>query len=260
MAISEHQPTVCSNCIDLAMLEAMSVLGYGTSYNSREMLRRGQSTYAAELLRAKHEDGRPPEIEQLESLWGDYRTISGEPAYIFAKEAIQMYPDAKVILTVRDDEQKWLRSLEATMWYGNNLLLTRFLRYVDKVHQTMFVFTEPYWKYLFWDDVPNHGIRFYREHNAMVQRMAAGRLLVFNTKQGWDPLCSFLGKDVPSVDFPHVNKTNEHRGLFGAARAKALNGFFKRLMVKGVLPAAVIGLIVGQRARIQSLLLRSGHR
>lgn len=78
------------------MLEALSILGYGTSYNSREMLRRGHSLYAAELFRAKHEDARTPEIEQLESLWGDYRTISGEPAYIFAKECIELYPDAKV--------------------------------------------------------------------------------------------------------------------------------------------------------------------
>lgn len=166
------------------MLEALSILGYGTSYNSREMLRRGHTEYLGDLFRKKHESGRTPEIEQLESLWGDYRTISGEPAYIFAKETIELYPDTKVILTVRDDEQKWLRSLEDTMWYGNRLLVTRALKYVSKIHQTMATVTEPYWKYLFWNDVPNHGIRLYREHNAMVQRLAAGRILVFNTKQG----------------------------------------------------------------------------
>ena len=236
------------------MLEALSILGYGTSYNSREMLRRGHTEYIAELFRAKHEKGRMPDIEQLESLWGDYRTISGEPAYTFAKECIQLYPDTKVILTVRDDEEKWLRSLEDSMWYGNNLLITNFLRSVDHVQQIMFKFTKPYWKYLFWNDVSNHGIRVYREHNAMVQRLAGDRLLVFNTKQGWEPLCSFLGKDVPSVPFPHVNKTEDHRELFRAGRAQALSAFVKRLMVKGVLPAAILGLIIGQRARLQGLL------
>ena len=236
------------------MLEALSILGYGTSYEAREMLRRGHILYIAELFRAKHEDGRPPEIEQLESLWGDYRTISGEPAYIFAKECLQLYPDTKVVLTIRDDEEKWLRSLEQTMWYGNQLMVTGFLRYISKLHKTMAVFTEPYWKYLFWNDVPTHGIRFYREHNAMVQRLAGDRLLVFNTKQGWEPLCSFLGKDIPSVVFPHVNKADEHRNLFNVARKTALKAFARRVLLKGILQSVIVAMVIFRRWRIWTFL------
>lgn len=236
------------------MLEALSILGYGTSYNSREMLRNGHTLYCAELLRAKHEDSRPPEIEQLESLWGDYRTISGEPAYIFAKECLQLYPDTKVVLTIRDDEGKWLRSLEKTMWFGSQLLVTRFLKYVNKIHKTMAVFTDPYWKYLFWNDVPNHGIRFYREHNAMIQRLAGDRLLVFNTKDGWEPLCSFLGKDVPSVEFSHVNKAEEHRNIFNLARKNALKAFAKTLLLKGILPSVIVSMMIFRRWRIWEFL------
>ena len=238
------------------MLEALSVLGYGTSYNSREMLRRGHTEYCAELFRKKHESGWTPEIEQLESLWGDYRTISGEPAYMFAKENIELYPDTKVILTIRDDEQRWLRSVEDTMWYGNQLLITRFLKYVSNIHQTMATLTEPYWKYLFWNNVPDHGIRLYREHNAMVQRLAAGRVLVFNTKDGWEPLCTFLGKEVPSTAFPHVNKTDEHRYLFNAARKNALMAFAKRLMMKGLLPSVIIGLVLLRKRWVGLVLNR----
>jgi len=32
-------------------------------------------------------------------------------------------------------------------------------------------------------------------------------LLVFEPRQGWEPLCAFLGKDVPDGAFPHVNDT-----------------------------------------------------
>lgn len=32
------------------------------------------------------------------------------------------------------------------------------------------------------------------------------RLLVFNPADGWAPLCAFLGKDVPNIAFPHVNR------------------------------------------------------
>ena len=237
----------------LAMLEALTILGYGTSYNAREMLRRNHTRFCAEGLQAKYEGGHPFGLEQFESLWGDYRTISGEPAYIFAKECLELYPEAKVILTMRDDEKNWLRSVSDTMWYRHGLLTTKFLPYVDNVFANMTAFTLPYWKHLFWDDVPNQGIRVYREHNAMVQRLAAGRLLVYNAKEGWEPLCKFLGKEIPSVDFPHVNKTDEHRLIFCNASRQALIAFAKRLIFKGGLPIVILGLILWRR-RFQTLL------
>jgi hypothetical protein len=98
------------------MLEALSILGFGTSYNTREVMRRQHTEFLVEGLRRKYEGGRPFGREQFESLWGDYRTISGEPAYIFAEEAIALYPEAKVILTVRESEESWLRSVVDTMW------------------------------------------------------------------------------------------------------------------------------------------------
>ena len=30
------------------------------------------------------------------------------------------------------------------------------------------------------------------------------RLLIFEVKEGWEPLCKFLGKPVPDVPFPKV--------------------------------------------------------
>lgn len=46
----------------------------------------------------------------------------------------------------------------------------------------------------------------YRQHNARVQAVIpAERLLVYNVKQGWKPLCEFLRCDVPSTPFPRAN-------------------------------------------------------
>ena len=46
----------------------------------------------------------------------------------------------------------------------------------------------------------------YRQHNDRVQAVIpAEKLLVFNVKQGWKPLCEFLGSDVPSTPFPREN-------------------------------------------------------
>jgi hypothetical protein len=34
----------------------------------------------------------------------------------------------------------------------------------------------------------------------------SGRLLVFDVKEGWEPLCAFLGVSVPGTPFPRVNE------------------------------------------------------
>ena len=39
--------------------------------------------------------------------------------------------------------------------------------------------------------------------------MPADRLLVFEVKEGWTPLCKFLGLPVPDTPFPNVNNTAE---------------------------------------------------
>lgn len=47
---------------------------------------------------------------------------------------------------------------------------------------------------------------FYNNWIEEVRRtVPADRLLVFNVKQGWKPLCDFLGLPVPSNPFPHEN-------------------------------------------------------
>ena len=46
----------------------------------------------------------------------------------------------------------------------------------------------------------------YREHNERVQAIIPKeKLLIYNVKQGWKPLCEFLGCDVPEVEFPREN-------------------------------------------------------
>ena len=56
----------------------------------------------------------------------------------------------------------------------------------------------------------------YREHNERVKVVIPEeRLLVFNVKQGWKPLCKFLGCEIPEEDFPWLNagKSDSLQGL-----------------------------------------------
>ena len=51
-----------------------------------------------------------------------------------------------------------------------------------------------------------HLIQAFNKHvEAVTQGIPADRLLVFEAKQGWRPLCEFLGVDVPDEPFPHAN-------------------------------------------------------
>ena len=46
----------------------------------------------------------------------------------------------------------------------------------------------------------------YQQHNERVQAVIPSeRLLIFNVKQGWKPLCEFLGCNIPSTEFPREN-------------------------------------------------------
>lgn len=55
-------------------------------------------------------------------------------------------------------------------------------------------------------DNPDHAIAVFRQHTADVcNTIPAERLLVYDVKQGWEPLCEFLSVPVPEIPFPRVN-------------------------------------------------------
>lgn len=49
--------------------------------------------------------------------------------------------------------------------------------------------------------------RTYKEHYAHIRsKVAPERLLEFHPKEGWAPLCNFLGKEIPKDEaYPRVN-------------------------------------------------------
>ena len=63
----------------------------------------------------------------------------------------------------------------------------------------------------FHPDIKENRVQFYEDWNEFVQhKIPKERLLVFNAKQGWGPLCEFLGKPIPDGPYPrapNVSKT-----------------------------------------------------
>lgn len=64
----------------------------------------------------------------------------------------------------------------------------------------------------------------------------ADRLLVFDVRQGWGPLCQFLGVPVPDEPFPRVNDSDHKKVTI--QRAQMLN-----VAVKVGLPILLAGFV-----------------
>jgi hypothetical protein len=56
----------------------------------------------------------------------------------------------------------------------------------------------------------------YERHNDHVRATApSDRLVEWHPGDGWAPLCTALGVDIPDEPFPHVNSTEEFRTMAG---------------------------------------------
>mmetsp|Transcript_48118 Transcript_48118/g.135434 ORF Transcript_48118/g.135434 Transcript_48118/m.135434 type:complete len:319 (-) Transcript_48118:155-1111(-) len=126
---------------------------------------------------------------------------------------VDMFPDAKVVLTVRDTGEKWYDSITKKMrhptgmiefsmkwiaWYSK-LDYIGWWRFLDRCQRKIGCsFREQQTL-----ELQQRCIQSYEEHVDIVKRtVPADRLLVFNVKQGWAPLCKFLGLPVPDRPFP----------------------------------------------------------
>lgn len=240
-----------------AMLEAMKTLGFGDIWNSREMLRRHQTVFCGGILNNKLSGVWPrPDLETFESIFGEYHCISGEFVSAMAEDLIRAYPDAKIILTIREDEERWLQSFLSTLWYNYSTWTHWALRHVHTIWKEQAAFLDPFYK-RFHGDPASHGLRVYREHNARVQRVTEpDRLLVYQVSEGWEPLCRFLGKDTPDSAFPKTNSVAEHRALFGTGRRKALADWLMGTAVQSAVPVSIAAYLWYRRADLNSLFMR----
>jgi len=95
------------------------------------------------------------------------------------------------------------------------------------------------------DDKP-FAIDVFNRHNDRVRQLVApGQLLVYEVREGWEPLCKFLEKPVPNgKPFPHLNDAAEFQ-----ARIKRMSLIFRMISLGGV---ALVALIV---AGVAALLI-----
>lgn len=141
------------------------------------------------------------------------------PGSFFYRELIETYPDAKVLLSVRDADA-WECSMRETIWgvlYGDTLIedLSSARTRIDPEWSGYIELMKEMWlrSGLIRDAADTDPERMksaMEQFNQEVQQtVPANRLLVWSVSDGWEPLCQFLEVPVPNTPFPHLNDSKE---------------------------------------------------
>jgi hypothetical protein len=145
-----------------------------------------------------------PEFDKLLS---EYDVVMDIPGCVFAKQLVEAYPDARVLLTTRD-YASWEKSMQESIWclctwrvfvvarYFNITAMASLMRLVHSLFRA------------------HNGNQYgglkakeaYERHYEDVRRMVPReRLLEVDPDTlSWEPLCAFLGREVPEEKFPKL--------------------------------------------------------
>jgi hypothetical protein len=214
----------------LSLKKALELLDMGPCYHMDEMIRYPGHI---DLWRAAAE-GKPVNWEDI---FANYRSSLDFPASLYYRELLAAYPQGKVILTVREPE-RWYQSMYETAYTMMELYTPAWVKkYVPQYKRFADLIDLMIWNGLFSGRFADreHAIRIYNDHIEQVkQNVPADKLLIFNVKEGWKPLCDFLEIPVPAdIPFPHVNDHETVKRQINNARR-----------MYQVLPFLAVGLIL----------------
>jgi len=191
----------------LSLKFALEHLGLGPCYHMSEVLAGARRTIPRWLDVV---GGRP----DWDAIFEGFESTTDYPACTYWRELAEHYPEAKIVLTTRDPDS-WFESVNETIFsermnsqthgtpFGALLRGVALDAFEGKIGDRAFM-TE-------W---------FTRRNQEVIDMLPPERLLVFHPKQGWEPLCEFLGVPVPEGPYPRVNsreelgqRSDEHGGL-----------------------------------------------
>jgi Sulfotransferase domain len=178
-----------------SLYEALRVLGYHTVNGDTPGSYPGADD--GETLIRQIEDGnyRLPTFEQFDA-------FTDNPYFHIWRQIYDLYPDARYILTVRD-EAAWIES--CVRFYRNRRLrpmrLWMFGKHANPSRD---------------DESRQAWLAAYRAHNAEIRRHFLTRPQQFfefdpTLETDWTRLCAFLGAPIPDTPWPHANANRGER-------------------------------------------------
>ena len=230
----------------LSLKAALEELGFGPCYHMRELYEHPE--HVGQWRAAMR--GEPVDWERV---LGGYRATVDWPGCTFYEELLERNPDAKVVLTVRDP-QRWYESAHDTIYKASKAsfsaafgLAGLVMPRVRPINSASRFVSDLIWEGDFDGRFGDRGyaIETFERHNGGVERrVPPGRLLVYEVKQGWGPLCEFLGVEAPDKPFPHLNDGEAFRVWIRRVRL-----FTAAALAVGVSLAGLAVLRLGRRRR-----------
>ncbi|QGN54961.1 sulfotransferase family protein [Novosphingobium sp. Gsoil 351] len=188
----------------LSIKFALEALGFGPCHHMTEVFADEQRQVPLWLEAAA---GRP----DWDVIFEGFGSTSDYPSATFWREIVEYYPNAKIVLTTRDPD-RWFDSVSQTIfspWMQDAhagtaahalMQATMFGPIAGNVSDRAFL-TDWY----------------VRRNRAVLDGIAAQRLLHFDVQDGWHPLCQFLDVPVPDLPFPRTNSRAQLGRASGAA-------------------------------------------
>ncbi|CEI68249.1 hypothetical protein FVEN_g11802 [Fusarium venenatum] len=203
-----------------SMAEALTILGYKNVYHATQAINRPEDweilerACDASFPNLPSYTGKPFTREEWDELWGHCEATT-DVASIFAPQLIQTYPDAKVILAIRDFDP-WFKSVDQSVLHNlwnpiaqfsinvlEPILGSAMGRSARKQMLGLFQASTV-------EEARANARETYERHHRVIREMVPeGQLLEYRMGQGWGPVCEFLDKPVPEKEFPWVNEAAE---------------------------------------------------
>lgn len=179
-----------------SLAEALRILGYKTLQHSPERL---------PLF---------PTADTSFRVFDDVDAVVDLPAAMYWKELSAAYPEAKVIITVRETEA-WYESMVRHIEVIHATASQKDIKYADQLHTLVFGSAEPsrYWYGRRLEELEawfSEGTAGFFEGSwslfDITSEDAQNNVSGWNGEGPWEDLCTFLDKPIPDVPFPWLNK------------------------------------------------------
>jgi Sulfotransferase domain len=184
----------------LSLKNALEKIGFGPCYHMTEVFARPEHV----ALWHRRAFGHRVDWDEI---FGGFRATVDWPSARWWREIANHFPDAKVLLSVRDPEA-WYKSMSDTIYQPMKSPAPEDAPELVRLHTEMArksVLAETFGG-RFEDKA--HAIEVFKRHIQEVRdAIEPARLLVFDVREGWAPLCRFLEVPIPEEPFPRLNDT-----------------------------------------------------